>query len=110
MTGDYALIGGALEVAVPSYALRLVRRYGAQRIGWFVVTAFSCMALLHLVAPLLLVGVLPGWRVMPDAVYAVGSVLLLIGMGHLATLFSEREQAHENEERLKSGWKSWFVE
>jgi len=97
MTAALALIGGALQLTVPSYALRLVRRYGAERVGWYVVIAFSSLALLHLVGPLKPAGAGSTWHAMPDVVYAIGSVLLLIGMGHIETLFAERERVRANE-------------
>src|SRR6266481_8867096 len=106
MSGEIALIGGALELTVPSYALRLVRRFGAQHVGWFVVIAFASLAVLHLVGPLKLMGAGRAWPAVPDLVYGIASVLLLIGMGHLDTLFSERERAQGNEARLQSRWQS----
>src|SRR5262245_50451666 len=45
-----------LELCVPSYALRLVRRFGAAQVGSFVVIAFASLALLHLVNPLKFAG------------------------------------------------------
>jgi PAS domain S-box-containing protein len=106
MSGEIALIGGALELTVPSYALRLVRRFGAQNVGWFVVIAFASLALLHLMGPLRPIGDGAAWRTMPDAIYGIASVLLLIGMGHLDTLFSERARARAEEGRLQNGWRS----
>src|SRR6185295_8422927 len=100
MSGEIALVGGALQLTVPSYALRLVRRFGAQRVGWFVVIAFASLTLLHLAGPLKLIGANSAWRALPDAAYGIASVLLLIGMGHLDTLFSERERARGNEAQL----------
>jgi PAS domain S-box-containing protein len=101
MTATLALIGGVLQLTVPSYALRLVRRYGAERVGWFVVIAFSSLALLQLIGPMKPVGAGPAWQVMPHIIYAVGSVLLLIGMGHIETLVSERERAQGHEQKLQ---------
>jgi len=105
MSGEIALIGGALELTVPSYALRLVRRFGAQNVGWFVVIAFASLALLHLAGPVKPLGG-AAWRALPDAIYGIASLLLLIGMGHLDTLFSERAQTRGNEGRLQSAWQS----
>jgi len=102
MTATLALIGGVLQLTVPSYALRLVRRYGAERVGWFVVIAFSSLALMHLVGPLNLVWAGSTWQAMPDVVYAIGSVLLLIGMGHIETVFAERERARTKEGQFAS--------
>ena len=98
------MIGGALQLTVPSYALRLVRRFGAQRVGWFIVIAFSSLALLHLAGPFKPMGAGAIWRAIPDVIYGIASVLLLIGMGHLETVFSERERARGNEEKLQSRW------
>jgi two-component system cell cycle sensor histidine kinase/response regulator CckA len=99
MTGVLALLAGLLQLVVPSYALRLVRRFGVHRVGWFVVTAFSSLALLHLVAPLRPTGTLSGSVL--DVMFVAGSVLLLIGMGHMETLFSEREQAHSKVQNIR---------
>src|SRR6266446_442766 len=104
--GVLNLLLPALQLSVPSYALRLVRRFGAQHVGWFVVIAFASLAVLHLVGPLKLMGAGPAWPAVPDLVYGIASVLLLIGMGHLDTLFSERERAQGNEARLQSRWQS----
>lgn len=98
------LISSALQLTIPSYALRLVRRFGVQRTGWFIVKVFSCFALLHLLGPLRPVAAGPFSGVMPEVIYSVGSLLLLIGMGHMETLFSEREQAYGHEQKLCSQW------
>lgn len=98
-------VAGALQLSVPSYALRLVRRHGAQRVGWFIVTAFLFMALLrllHLWEPFRPAVSAPFSEMPLDLMYAVSSVLLLIGMGHMETLMSERERASQNEENLRA--------
>lgn len=100
MTGTLALIGGVLQLTVPSYALRLVRRYGAERVGWFVVIAFSSLALLHLMSPFSPPRDGKTWDAMPQLLYVVGSVLLLIGMGHIETMVSERERVRGYEQAL----------
>jgi PAS domain S-box-containing protein len=102
--GTFNWIAGVLQLVVPSYGLRLVRRFGTQRVGWFLVTAFACLAMLHLLEPLK-----PGqpWQrpdFTLDVIYAIGSVLLLIGMAHTETVCSERDQASKNEHRLRSQW------
>lgn len=92
--GFFALLSGALQLTVPSYALRLVHRFGTHRVGWFVVTAFASLAVLHCLHPMRL---LAGVGSMPDGsmdlFYALASGFLLIGMGHLETLLSERLRA-----------------
>ena len=88
----------ALELCVPSYALRLVRRFGAAQVGSFVIIAFLSLALLHLFNPLK-----PwlGSGLALSLVYAVASVLLLIGMGHTETVCQQRQQAQVDEENLR---------
>src|SRR5438128_11051932 len=98
--GVFALVAGALQLSVPSYALRLIRRFGAQSVGWFIAIAFACLALVHLVAPWKVPA--PGFAFNVQTAYAIGSVLLLIGMGHLESLLNERRQAKEHHRRLRS--------
>jgi len=38
-----------------------------------------------------------------EVICIIGSVLLLIGMGHVETLFSERERAHSSQEKPARG-------
>jgi two-component system, cell cycle sensor histidine kinase and response regulator CckA len=108
MTGVLTLIAGLLQLIVPSYALSLVHRFGAKRVGWFVVTAFSSLALLHLFAPLKPSGTASGNAL--DVIFAVGSILLLIGMGHVETMISERERATSTETNLRNEWDTRFSE
>ena len=87
--GIFNLIAGLLQLTVPSYALRLVRRFGAPRVGWFLVAAFASLAALHLASPAR--SLTGGTRF--DLVFAFASGLLLIGMGHLETLLTDRQAA-----------------
>ena len=103
--GATSLVAGGLQLGVPSYALRLVRRFGTERVGWFVVTAFCSLAVLHLVGPAKLPAG-PASGVMVDVMYAVIAVLLLIGMGHMEALFSERDLARSAKENLRNNWES----
>ncbi len=105
-----SLIAGLFQLFVPSYAFRLVRRFGAQRVGWFIVTAFVSLALLHLFGPQKAVGTALASGLALDAVYIIGSVLLLIGMGHVETLFSERERAAWSEQDLQQRWEAYVQE
>jgi len=86
------LLAGVIELSVPSYGLRLVRRFGTRQVGWFIVAAFLSLALLHLVlstrpAPAVPAAVV-GLR--PEIIYILGCALLLIGMAHLETVYSQR--------------------
>lgn len=95
---------GLLQLSVPSYALRLVRRFGTRRVGWFLVSAFSSLALLYLVTGLRPAGAGSSSAVTVNLIGGVASVLLLIGMGHLETLFSYRQQAQFNEQKQHREW------
>ncbi|MFO1477306.1 MAG: ATP-binding protein [Verrucomicrobiota bacterium] len=99
--GVYSWIAGGLQLIVPSYALRLVRRYGTQRTGWFLVTAFLSLALLHLLGPQKPARSILGSAASLELIYAVGSVLLLIGMGHMETVCSERDRARTRQASLQ---------
>jgi two-component system cell cycle sensor histidine kinase/response regulator CckA len=96
--GILNLLAAVLEICVPSYALRLVRRFGVQQAGSFVVIAFASLALLHLVNP---IKIGPGQNLALSLVYAGASALLLIGMGHTETLCRERQEAQIGEEKLR---------
>src|SRR4051812_3222055 len=99
-------LSGTLQLIVPSYAFRLVRRFGAQRVGWFLVTAFSFLAVLHV-----LNSWSPGGSVVVsgmtlDFIFAASSVLLLIGMGHMESLCAEREQSLREQEEFRAAWEA----
>jgi len=95
-------VASALQLGVPSYALRLVRRFGAARVGWFLVVAFLSLATLHMLEPWkpVMFGLSSGMPL--DLVYTVCSVLLIIGMTHMEALFSERERSRTKEDDLRA--------
>jgi signal transduction histidine kinase len=91
---------GVLQLAVPSYGLRLNRRFGSREVGWALVVAFLVLALLNLVG-----GVGPGgarreWELARGGAAAAIPVLLLIGMAHIETLLRERTRL-ERQQRLR---------
>src|SRR4051812_14879746 len=102
--GAFDVTAGALQIVVPSYGWRLVRRFGTHRVGWFLVTSFISMAALHLLEPLKPSGPGVGPEIMLNLVYVVGSVLLLVGMGHIHTLFPKYERSQPSEETLSPRW------
>jgi PAS domain S-box-containing protein len=102
--GAFDVSAGALQLVVPSYGLRLVRRFGVQRVGWFLVVAFATLASLHLLEPVGPSGRGFGPDLALNLVYIAGSVLLLIGMGHMDTFFSAHESARSQEENLNEHW------
>jgi two-component system, cell cycle sensor histidine kinase and response regulator CckA len=102
--GAFDVSAGALQLVVPSYGLRLVRRFGVQRVGWFLVVAFASLASLHLLEPVGPNGQGFGPDFALNVVYVAGSVLLLIGMGHMDTFFSQHERSRSKEECLNHHW------
>ena len=102
--GAFDVSAGALQLVVPSYGLRLVRRFGVQRVGWFLVVAFASLASLHLLEPVGPSGHGFGPDFALNVVYTAGSVLLLIGMGHMHTFFTQDERARSSEENLNGKW------
>jgi len=100
--GIFNVVAGLLQLIVPSYALRLVRRFGAQRVGWFVVTAFVSLAMLHLLQPTKFwqTSLGAGWTY--NLAFALASGLLVIGMSHLETMLSQRVRLKEEERELQA--------
>ncbi|MGH7972785.1 MAG: PAS domain S-box protein, partial [Limisphaerales bacterium] len=99
--GIFGLLASVLQLVIPSYALRLVRRFGAERVGWFLVAAFASLAAVHLAAP---ATAHPGWAesgISLDLVLAAASGLLLIGMGHIETMLSERQRTEREAQELE---------
>ncbi len=102
--GAFDATAGALQLVVPSYGLRLVRRFGVHRVGWFLVAAFVSLGALHLMAPMDApsAGLAPEMKL--NMVYVIGSVLLLIGMGHMDTFFSQYDRSRSETENLNIDW------
>src|SRR5882724_4661367 len=45
--GIWGVIAGLLQLTIPPYAFRLVRLFGAQRVGWFLFSVFTSLAVMH---------------------------------------------------------------
>lgn len=104
--GEFGVAASTLQLFVPSYGLRLVRRFGTSRVGWFVVTSFVSLAALHCLEPM---GPRHGGfgpELVLNCVYAIGSVLLLIGMGHIETLFNHYDRSNSSQQSLSSHWEA----
>jgi PAS domain S-box-containing protein len=102
--GVFGFLAAMLQLSVPSYALRLVRRFGVQRVGWFVVMAFTSLALVYYVGPGKSRMTGPGSCLTFEVVCMIASGLLVIGMSHLETLLSTRQQVESEAERRCSKW------
>src|SRR3954453_17769020 len=102
--GFFVLVSGLLQLSIPSYSLRLIRRFGTQRVGWFIVAAFSCLALLYLLKPFQAMNTGP--KGMWDLIYSVTALFLVIGLGHIETLCSQRQQSDSEERRWRARWEA----
>ncbi len=91
---------GALQLAVPSYGLRLTRLFGSRQVGWALVVAFLGLALLNLASGVESAGGRPEWELARSVAGAVIPVLLLIGLAHVGTVLRERERV-EHEQQLR---------
>src|SRR6516225_7258136 len=80
------LISGLLQCGVLGYGLWLTRCYGAARVGWSLVGAFSMLALLRVF--LFQTSFAFGTKV--DIIFSVIALLLLAGMIQLQILLRER--------------------
>src|SRR5579862_5392356 len=96
--GILNFLAALLEICVPSYALRLVRRFGAREAGSFVVISFASLAIIHLVNP---IKAWPNSSLALSLLYLGASLLLLIGMGHTETVCLQRQQAQLDEQKLR---------
>src|SRR5262245_29723312 len=99
--GVWGVIAGLLQLSIPPYAFRLIRLFGAQRVGWFLFSVFTSLAIMQTVERFRPTAGTSGFSVSLDIMYAVGSVLLLIGMGHMESLFKERARVAEKEKQLR---------
>jgi hypothetical protein len=92
IVGTLAMV---LQIAVAGYALWLNRNFGTRRAGWALGIAFLLMTLMHLNEawePAVTVSVL---ELRPQLAYMFISILLLLGLSHLGTVFRERQKAQD---------------
>jgi signal transduction histidine kinase len=83
---------GVLQIAVPSYGLRLNRRFGTRQVGWALVVAFVVLGLLNLAGGTASGSARREWELARDIGMAAIPLLLLIGLAHVETLLRERTQ------------------
>ena len=105
VAADFGLIAGALQLTIPSYAFRLVRRFGASRVGWFVATAFSALALVNLLN--LFRPVAGGAHALTfNLICFASSLLVLIGMFYVESMFRQREKVQTSQVNVDTEWES----
>src|SRR5437660_636702 len=97
----YTLIVGLLPCLIPPYALRLNRVFGTKRVGWVLFAAFSLLAVVQLMRAWQ-----PAWGLDPgltlDLLSFLVTVLLLVSMVHIETLFRERLRLEQEEKKLRA--------
>ncbi len=96
-----AWMAGLLQLGVACYALRLNRLFGTARVGWSLFSAFALLALLHLVQSLGPLSTGTEAEIKMHVVYALISLLLLIGMAHIKALFQERLRVEREEQKVQ---------
>jgi len=91
------LMSGFLQCAVLGYGLWLTRRFGAARVGWSLVCAFSVLALLRV----FLFQTSFQFGVKVDIIFSVIALMLLAGMLQLEVLLRERLRAESVREEAR---------
>jgi hypothetical protein len=97
------VVAGSLQFIVAVYALRLARVYGATKVGWSLCCAFSLLALVHVIQ-FLVPSMEEGISSVPmiEVMYALVSMLLLMGMVHMESLLKERLRIAGQEKQLRA--------
>jgi chromosome segregation ATPase len=90
-----------MQFGVACYALRLGRIFNTARVGWVVFSTLSLLAVLYFLVPTsLLNGFIPlGIKV--DLVYALVSVVLILGMIYLDVSSKQRRQSEKAERKAQ---------
>ncbi|MGO9585247.1 MAG: ATP-binding protein [Limisphaerales bacterium] len=96
-------VSGALQFIVAGYALRLNRIFGTARVGWSLFWAFSLLALLHLIQPMMSFNNATQLGIEIEVMYSLVSLLLLTGMVHIETVLKERLRIEQEEAHLRGG-------
>ena len=91
------LTSGLLQCAVLGYGLWLTHRFGASRVGWSLVGAFSVLALLRV----FLFQTSFAFGVKVDIIFSVIALMLLAGMVQLEILSRERLRAESVREEAR---------
>lgn len=102
LTDSITWIGSILQLCVACYALRLNRLFGTNRVGWSLFSAFSLMAILHLLQLTQPFPAVPAFAVRVEIIFPFVSILLLTGMVHIETVFKARLQMEREEQRMRS--------
>jgi signal transduction histidine kinase len=94
-------VASLFQLAVACYAMRLNRHFGTARVGWSLFSAFALLALLHLIQASETLALRNEIGIKIEAGYALISLLLLIGLAHIETMFKERQQAERQAQKME---------
>ena len=94
-------IAGVLQVIVAVWAFRLTKIFGTTQVGWSLFTAFSLLALAHLIESTyeFSTGIQPVIEI--QVVYALISLLLLVGLAHIENVLKERQRMERQAKKLE---------
>jgi two-component system, cell cycle sensor histidine kinase and response regulator CckA len=94
--GVLMLLSAVLQPGLAGYALRLNRVFGTRRVGWWLVAAFLCLGLLHLMHSLPRAGVSNG------TIDVLISLLLLVGMAHTEAFYASRLRLEHKDRKAQA--------
>lgn len=96
------IVGTALlfQLVVAAYAMRLTRLFGTAKVGWSLFCAFLFLALLHAFQAVTEFNAAAQFEIKIEVVYALVSLLLLIGLVHMETMLKHRLWAESEERRM----------
>jgi C4-dicarboxylate-specific signal transduction histidine kinase len=90
-----------LQLVVAGYALRLNRVFGSARVGWSLFSAFTLLALTHLIQSMGQANAGNEFRMGIDVIYSLVSLLLFTGMIHIELVLRERARAELAGQQLR---------
>jgi two-component system cell cycle sensor histidine kinase/response regulator CckA len=88
------------QLCVAVYAMRMTRLFGTARVGWSLFSAFLILALLHSFQAMGELHSSSFFEIRIEVVYALASLLLLIGLTHVSTDIKRRLWVESEEHRL----------
>jgi len=95
-------IAGLLQLSVACYAYRLTRHFGVAQVGWSLFSAFTLLALVHLIQAVKLFATGGEFGIEIEVIYAFISFLLLIALAHLETMLKERQRIERQARKMEA--------
>ena len=96
------IVGAALlfQLSVAAYAMRLTRHFGTAKVGWSLFCAFLFLAVVHAFQAIAQFQTAEVFEIKFEVVYALVSLLLLIGLIHVSTTLKNRLWVESEEKRM----------